>query len=336
MSLLTDGSLAGAVEYDSQTYLIDSLSETGFLILDGGTTTFDRTYRFTVEATDIYRQSAIEKEFTLVVEETDLTRYTKIYTQPLLSPAQRQSYRDFINNTYTFDPSLLFRQQDPAFGLQPVLKMFLEFGIQQVRLDDYADALRQYFHKKRFLFGEVTYSPANDVNGNYIYDAVYVKVVDPIENVDQTSPAGSQTFSGQTVYPNNTNNMRTALQSLKLNGETVTIDEFQMPRYMRTIQPGTGSPLGFVLAVPLCYALPGKGDTIVKRIAAAGFDFTDIDFEIDRLIVTDNLTDSGAKYLLFPRKELIGQNLGNKLSYIEGPGPLEIDTTDGNPLELEI
>jgi hypothetical protein len=336
ITLLSDGSLSGAVEYVSQTYLIDSQSPTGFLLLDGGTTTFDRTYRFTVEATDIYRQSAIEQEFTLVVSETDLTRYTKIYTQPLLSRPQRQNYSNFINNTYTFDPALLFRQQDPAFGLQSVPKIFLEFGIQQVRLDIYADALRQYFYRKRFLFGEVTYSPANDVNGNYIYDAVYVKIIDPIENADQTGPIGSQTFSGQTVYTNSANNMRTALQSLKLNGETVMTDEFQMPRYMRTIQPSTGSPLGFVLAVPLCYALPGKGDTIIKRIRASGFDFTTIDFEIDRLIVSDNLTDSGAKYLLFPRKDLIGPNLGSELSYITGPGPLEIDTTDGNPLELEI
>jgi hypothetical protein len=99
---------------------------------------------------------------------------------------------------------------------------------------------------------------------------------------------------------------------------------------MRTVQEDTGSPLGFILAVPLCYALPGKGDTIVKRIKVSSFKFNSIDFDIDRLIVKDNLTTTGAKYLLFPRKDLIGTNSGENLSYIS-----DLQTEDGDPIFLE-
>jgi hypothetical protein len=105
---------------------------------------------------------------------------------------------------------------------------------------------------------------------------------------------------------------------------------------MRTIQESTGNPLGFILAVPLCYAVPGKGDTIVKRIKLTDFDFKEIHFEIDRLLVKNNLTESGAKYLLFPRKDIIGTNLGEELSYIQGPEEFGLFTEDGYPLYVEL
>jgi len=105
---------------------------------------------------------------------------------------------------------------------------------------------------------------------------------------------------------------------------------------MRTIQPDSGSPLGFILAVPICYALPEKGQTIVQRIGVDDFDFRHIDFEIDRVIVRDNLSDEGAKYLLFPRKDVNGANLGQDLSTLSGKDGVILEVESGVPLELEI
>jgi hypothetical protein len=336
LELLSDGSIVGKVEYESQTYLRWNQIDKSSLIIDGGSTTFDRTYTFSAVATDVYKESAITKAFTLTVKETDLTKYTRIYVAPLLSREQRKTYSQFIHDPYVFDLSLIYRTTDPNFGIQSSMKLFLEQAIQQIRLDDYADAMRQYFYRKRFTLGEVSYLRADDESGNHVYDLVYVKVNDPLENSNYKSPVGAVTIGNETALPNSTNNMRNALHALQVNGNTIKIDEYQLPRYLRTIQPATGTPLGFILAVPLCYALPGKGETIVNRINAVNFDFSVIDFEVDRLVVTNNLSDSGAKYLLFPRRDMMGENLGEGLSTIYGTTNIPLETEGGQPLELEI
>jgi len=329
LTLSKDGSIQGKIAYDSQTRF-----ESGF-ILDGGTTTIDKKIFFTVQATDIYRTSATEKEFYLEILDYDNIKYTQIYAQPMLVEDQRTSYSQFITDTYTFDRSLLYRVDDPAFGLQPKIQLYIEHGIQQAPLDNYYGVMSKYFYRKRFCFGSVKYSKAEDANGNYVYDIVYVEVMDMLENSKGNSLVGSIAVNDTFVYPNSVENMKVTLESVKISGEPIQTDEYLMPRYMRTIQTETGSPLGFILAVPLCYAQPGKGDTIVKRVAVSGFDFKTIDFDIDRFIIKENLSSTGAKYLLFPRKDITGVNLGEDLSYILLPEDLPLTTEDGYPLTLE-
>jgi hypothetical protein len=335
ITLGKDGTLAGSVEYNSQTYIRELSGDGTTLSLDSGTTTFDQTYNFTVSASDVYGQVFIEKDFKILVQESDRRSYTSIYVEPFMKKEQRNKLAEFINDTYVFNKSLLYREQDPAFGLQHTLRVVLEHGIQQTYLAAIANEMRQYFYNKKLYFGTVEWTKATDSAGNYVYDVVYVNIIDPLEYDTITGLTGSKSVGNQTAYPNSIINMRNSLASATVNGVTVNIDEYLLPRFMRTIQPATGNPLGYALVAPLCYALPGKGDTIVKRIAAIGFDFKQLDFEIDRLIVRDNLARTGAKYLLFPRKDANGVNLGEDLAYIYGPEPIEIDTEDGVPIEVE-
>ena len=51
---------------------------------------------------------------------------------------------------------------------------------------------------------------------------------------------------------------------------------------MRTTQSGNLAPLGFVLAVPICYCKPGTSALLKKRITDKGLIFRNIDFIIDR------------------------------------------------------
>jgi hypothetical protein len=202
--------------------------------------------------------------------------------------------------------------------------------------------MSKYFYRKRFLFGNVKYSKANDPTGKYVYDIVYIEIIDSLENNKGESLTGAFTtknYDGTnlTVYPNSIANMKEALEGIKISGTSINTDEYLMPRYMRTIQAETGSPLGFILAVPLCYALPGNGDTIIKRIAASGFNFNSIDFDVDRLVIESSLSNSDTKYLLFPRKDITGINPGDALSYIVLPeNKLPLFTEDGLPLQLEL
>jgi len=336
LTLRPDGSLSGQIDYDTQIYFDRASYGFNSFTLDGGSTTIDRNYTFTVLAVDIYGSSAIEKEFTLTISENSIVKYTKIYSEPLLPRDQRLSYQRFVNDSFTFDRSMIYRLEDPNFGLQQKIQLYFEHGIEQTKLANYRDALRDYFYRKQFYFGEVKYSKAEDRDGNYVYDLVYVEVIDPLGTGDNLGLVGSAEFGSVTAYPNSVANMRDQLQSIQLEGETIKTDEYLQPRYMRTIQEATGNPLGFILAVPLCYAVPGKGDTIVKRIKLTDFDFKEIHFEIDRLLVKNNLTESGAKYLLFPRKDIIGTNLGEELSYIQGPEEFGLFTEDGYPLYVEL
>lgn len=349
LTLNVDGTISGEIDYDtgvttfdvhsviSSGYILDRSSNAreGAFLLDGGTTTIDKKVYFTVRASDIYQQSSIEREFYIEVLDNALPgKYTKIYVEPSLSLAQRDEYRIFINDSFTFDRSLIYRKDDPNFGIQQKLKVFLEHGIQQIKLADYTDALRQYFYRKKFYFGEVKWIKATDDDENYVYDLVYVEIKDPLET-GKSVTEGTRTVGDVTVYPNSVVNMKNALEAIQIEGTKVKTDEYLLPKFMRTIQ-SDGSPLGFILAAPLCYALPGKGDTIVKRIKLATLDFRTIDFDVDKLIVKENLSEAGAKYLRFPRATVNGVNLGESVSYITTPEGLGLETEDGLPLYVEL
>jgi len=332
LELKKDGSIAGSITYGSQLYFDRAKYGYGSFIIDGGTTTIDKIYRFTVQASDIFDKSAIEKEFYLIVPENDIIRYTNIYAQAMLSNSRennkRNLYREFITNNYTFPSDLMYRNNDPAFGIQYSIKLPIEYGLEQIRLSTFIDEIGKYFYRKKFNFGNVKWTKAEDANGNYVYDFVYVEII------EQSQTTGPIAFSGVTVFPNSASNMRASLRDIKIQGTRIRTDEYYRPRFMSTIQQETGSPLGFILAVPICYALPGKGDLIVKRIKLSNFDFKDIHFEIDRLVVENSLGNEGAKYLLFPRRDIIGTNLGERYSYIFTQDA-ELTTEEGYPILLE-
>ena len=85
-----------------------------------------------------------------------------------------------------------------------------------------------------------------------------------------------------TVYPNAVENMRTRMKSL---GHK---EWDHLPLWMRTPQTETGAPLGFVLAVPICYCKPGISALLKKRITDKGLIFRNIDFIIDRYQISQS------------------------------------------------
>jgi hypothetical protein len=74
---------------------------------------------------------------------------------------------------------------------------------------------------------------------------------------------------------------------------------------MNTSQDGTGNPIGYVKAVPICYALPGQGDKILERIVKSKFDFKQLNFTIDRIIIQNPQGETGDKYIKFINREII-------------------------------
>ncbi len=72
-----------------------------------------------------------------------------------------------------------------------------------------------------------------------------------------------------------------------------------LPLWMRTIQDGSVQELGYTPAIPLCYCKPGRADDIILNIKNKAFDFSQIDYTIDRYIIDSVTGDNTDKYLVF-------------------------------------
>jgi hypothetical protein len=286
--------------------LIDGSLPVGLTLQRDGTITgyayywAPNTYSFTVEASDVYGLSAVSRTFTLSTVKTDNIQYTKIWLRPFLKPEKRTTYQSFTADTFIFDPTLIYRYYDPNFGVQHDIKVVLEFGIEKMNIDDYVPALRQSFYRKRLYFGDVKTAIAQDIDGNILYEVVYVDVVDDMAG------ASSVVYSGNNIlYPGSIDNMKTQLRSLEFqDGSIIGVNDYLEPKFMRTLgSTGNQIPM-YMKVIPLCYALPGQGQRIVNRIKLSGFDFKLLDFEIDRLVVQDTLDGTTAKYLIFERQSV--------------------------------
>lgn len=262
------------------------------------------TYTFTVLAADVYELSAITREFTLTVTQSAITPFTSIYVKPFMKLDQRQQFRDFISDTKIFQPQLMYRYFDPDFGVQPEMKMYIEYGIEKLNLDSYANALTENFYPTKFNFGDVSIAVANDLNGNPIYEVVYLPVIDSQSNKDGQSPPLHIEMNNSLYHPASISNMRSRLETLYLGESYVSVDEYSLPLFMRTPQAGQYAPPGYMPVIPLCYALPGQGYKIVDRIKLSKFDFSKIDFTVDRIILSKTLDNSADKYLIFERLDI--------------------------------
>ena len=287
LTLARDGTLVGTVAHDSS-----------------------GTYSFTVMATDVYELSAITREFTVQLTQTSNKEYTQVYFRPFFSKEKRAMYSEFINNTFTFDPKLLYRYYDPNFGVQSNIRLFLDFGIERIDLSRYTVALRENYYRKRFYFGEVKKALAKNTAGELLYEVVYVDIVDDMVNNDNKSIARVIYNRNDILYPGSIDNMRTQLQLIPLEDNSyISINEDLSPRYMNTLQPGTYDYPGYMRVVPICYAQPGQGDRIISRIKLSGFDFKLLDFEVDRIVVQKGMDQTSAKYLILDRQALDDHNV---------------------------
>jgi hypothetical protein len=219
--------------------------------------------------------------------------YTSIWIKPFLTPTQRNFWESFINNDSIFLPDTIYRGDDPSFGIQKDLRVFLEFGIEKINISDYAQSLYQNLYLRRLTFGSVKSAIAKDSKGNHIYDAVYVDIVDSLDG-----SKSSISINGTTYYPGSIDNIRNSLESVTLTDNTnISVDGHHLPKFMTTVD--SNQPYGYFKAAVLCYTLPGESHKIVSRIKASKFNFDNLDFFIDRLVVQNSLDNSGTAYIAF-------------------------------------
>lgn len=183
LDLQYDGEITGKIRsFSDQEGIGLTIFDTGNLVLDGNTTTIDRSYTFTVNARDQFGYSAVNKTFTINVADPDDKFYSNIYFKPLLKQEQRQEFIDFITNPAIIPPEDVYRPADPYFGLQRSINILLYSGIETVLAERYVSAMAKNTRRKLYRIGELKTAVAKEPGtNNVLYEVVYLTVIDPYE-----------------------------------------------------------------------------------------------------------------------------------------------------------
>ena len=341
ISLTTTGELIGSVVADGTvanpglTYFDNDTTT-----FDNDTQTYDKVYKFTIQAKDRFQYSEISRTFTLTIDDTDRNDYSDIHFLPMIETDQRNLFDSFINDASIFVPQSIYRPNDANFGLQRNLKSLVYAGIIRKNIVEYVSAAGRNHTEKSYYFGNVSTAFANEPGTtNKLYEIVYVPLIDSARpTVGETNmafssvtPRGNITIhsesytditdnnswrfrplsGGLTIDSNaietsqtgfsryhisNIDNMRKRISSIGIN----SIDF--LPLWMRTAQGTSLSELGYTLVVPLVYTLPGKSAEIALNIKDSGFNFKNIEYRVNRYLVSQTLDYSYPQFVSFGNK----------------------------------
>lgn len=201
LSLIFDGEIVGKIRQfgDNEN---DGLTifNSGTTLFDAGDTTIDRQFQFTVDARDRFGYSAIQRTFTIDVLDPNDLLYSNLYLKPLLKEQQRTEFRQLTSDPSIFPPQLVYRPNDPEFGLQNEIKMLAYAGIETKNIADYVAASAKHHKKTRYQMGDVKTAVAKEPGtNNVVYEVVYVEVVDPSQPQDSKTRKSFNIKSGNTI-----------------------------------------------------------------------------------------------------------------------------------------
>lgn len=286
---------------------------------DGDTTSFDKKFTFTIRARDAANYAESLRTFTITVVSENEKTFANLYIKSLQKKDKRLAWFNFITDATIFVPEDLYRYGDPNYSVQTDLKMLVYAGIESVEAVKYVQAMSRNHYRKRMLFGDLKLSKAKDPDTQSpIYEVIYVNLVDDIDGINDTIDLPNKINSKvllsydkitvdtdipyvsdsdhQRVFPNSIKNMRNRIDDV---GDR---DREFLPLWMRSIQDTASYELGFTRALVLCYAKPGRGESILAKIRASGFDFKQIDFTADRYLIDAIDGELEDKYLAFPQR----------------------------------
>ena len=294
LELLTSGHIAGRVSFDT-------------FCLDGGTTTFDVNLNtvdqpttfdmvaiFTVNAFSVNGLVNVNKTFSITVVRRYEQPYDNLYIQAMPPQDDRDLLSGLLQNPTIFTPSLIYRADDPNFGVARRVIYNHAYGLTAATLDDYVASLNLNHYWKNLVLGEIKTAQALDDEGNVIYEVVYSEVVDNLVNNDNVSvdkqvvlafPINVDTVNEiDSVYPNSLQNMRD--QVIDVVGQVSNV----LPRWMLSYQ-ANGRVLGFTRAWVIAYTNPGQSGQIAYNIQTQfGQQLNLVDFKVDRYELDNFLT----------------------------------------------
>jgi hypothetical protein len=348
LSFLPSGEISGRVSFEA--FTIDDFTTT----FDKNTTTVDRTFNFTVFVQTADGSATSTRVFTLKLNVIDPVPFENLYLQAMPAFDQRQTYSSIISDTEIFDPAIIYRADDPWFGIQQNMQMLFLSGLSANTLDAYETAITENHWTKTYNFNGVKTASVLDSNFNVKYEVVYIEVDDPSENANGKGPVKTVDLTnviahpyidaeGGThtiVHPNSSANMIADLEA-----GIGYADQSSLPPWMTSNQPNPGSkttflhPLGFTKAVVVAYTKPGAAKLIAYRLKNAGINFSNIDFTVDRYEVDDYYTTNfnPVTDTYIPGKEttfdlLPAQNVGNIIDHVTYAVTVPFSEINGRPV----
>jgi len=294
LQLLPSGHIAGRVSFD--TFALDGGTTTfdvGLNTVDQPTT-FDLVNTFTVTATSVNGLVDVDKTFSITVIRRYDQPFDNLYIQAMPPQQDRDLLASLLQNPTIFPPDLIYRADDPNFGVARRVIYNHAYGLTAATLDDYVASLDLNHYWKNLVLGDIRTAQALDDAGNVIYEVVYSAVIDDLVNNDGQSvskqvvlafPINADTPAQiDSVYPNSLINMRD--QVIDTVGQVSRV----LPRWMLTRQDN-GTVLGFTPAWVIAYAKPGQSKQIAYNIQTQfASQLNLIDFRVDRYELDNFLT----------------------------------------------
>jgi hypothetical protein len=296
LQLLTSGHIAGRVSFD--TFALDSGTTTFDVNLNTvrQPTTFDMVAIFTVNAFSVNNLINVTKTFSITVVRRYQQPYDNLYIQAMPPQNDRDLLNSLLQNPTIFTPSLIYRKDDPNFGVARNVIYNHAYGLTAATYDEYVASLNLNHYWKNLVLGEIKTAQARDDDGNVIYEVVYSEIIDDLVNNDGVSvdkqvvlafPVNvnaNDSTEIDSVYPNSLQNMRD--QVIDVVGQVNNV----LPRWMLSRQ-SDGSVLGFTRAWVIAYTNPGQSGQIAYNIQTQfGAQLNLVDFKVDRYEVDNFLT----------------------------------------------
>jgi hypothetical protein len=294
LQLLTSGNIAGRVSFD--TFALDGGTTTfdvGLNTVDQPTT-FDLVNTFTVRAYSVNGIVSVEKTFSITVIRRYQQPYDNLYIQAMPPQDDRDILASLLQNPTIFPPALVYRADDPNFGVARRVIYNHAYGLVAATLDEYVASLDLNHYWKNLVLGEIRTAQALDDSGNVIYEVVYSAIQDNLVNNDDESvdkqvvlafPINEDDSTQiDSVYPNSLQNMRD--QVIDVVGQVSRV----LPRWMLSRQ-ANGTTLGFTRAWVIAYVNPGQSGQIAYNIQTLfQSQLNLIDFKVDRYELDNFLT----------------------------------------------
>ena len=302
--LLSSGLISGRTTFDFY-----SMDRNAVLVnLDDGSTTFDSSYNFSVLAVDASGFVFDTKEFTITIRNVNIRPYENLYMRALLPSALRERWRTTINDPSLVTEDMVYRYNDPYFGMSADIKFLAAPGLTASVAQDYVEAITQYHSNKKINFSTLKLATAYDENLNPKYEVIYLEVLDYNKIAATTKSLSLSRYTtnriidlGSTIVEDQTSddygilnegifesnnlgvvdelaagtNQALALSNSFGNMLGSIVDnigyEYQgaLPDWMISIQPETNQSIGFVRAVVLGYLKPGQGKKLLFRYTAS-------------------------------------------------------------------
>ena len=324
LKLNDNGLIVGRVSFENMMF---DTGTTTFDISDIYTneTTFEKVYSFVARVFSADGVVDTYKKFIITLSADTNKPYESLYARALPAQSQRDIYDNLVQNNDDIPQQDVYRPSDYAFGVQKDIRTIIAAGLMPVPETDYIEAMSKNFWNNTLRFGEFKTARALNSDGTVKYEIVYAELVDNTQGVDPTTKLSASPVLRQDVrsnkttwanpitvdqappdvshghylvsqandyyvYPNSIENMRSRL---KTDIGYQILERKVLPDWMQDKQ-ADDTVLGWKLAAPIVYCKPGTSAKIKyrleQRIKTANLDIKKISFEIDRLILDNNLS----------------------------------------------